>query len=61
MVRSTAGLLNFRLASGVRTTGKSLSAAQLTEPSIMPEVRSEVLRMNCLRFIASIISRRNSG
>ena len=53
MVRSTARLLNLRLASGVRTTGNSASAALLAEPSMAPEARNEVLRMKFLRFIAS--------
>src|ERR1035437_7393556 len=54
IVFSTAALLNFRLAYGVRTTGKPASAAparQLAEPTIRPVVINEVLLMNSRRFI----------
>jgi hypothetical protein len=52
MVRSTAALLNFRFALGTRTTGKFVSAAQVSEgASIKLEAASEVLRMNSLRFM----------
>ena len=53
MVFSTAGLLNFRFASGMRTTGKPVSDADASEgTSISVEAASDVLRMNSRRFIS---------
>ena len=51
MVFSTAALLNFRFASGMRTTGKPASAAQLMEPSITTDAAKDELRINSRRFM----------
>ena len=54
MVRSTAGLLNLRLASAARTTGKAESAAQtVVDPRARAEVTNEVSRIKSLRFIVA--------
>jgi hypothetical protein len=51
IVRSTAGLLNLRLASGVRTTGNPESAAQLLALRSTADAARDVLRTNSRRFI----------
>src|SRR5438045_2931487 len=51
MAFSIAGLLNFRLDSGTRTTGKAVSAARPNGLSARLEKIIEVFRMNSLRFI----------
>src|SRR3569833_1221501 len=57
MVFSTAELLNFRFSSGVRTTGKPVSAAQLSAgASANVEAAYDVLRINVLRFMSSILN-----
>src|SRR3569833_1263804 len=57
MVFSTAELLNFRFSSGVRTTGKPVSAAQLSAgASANVEAANDVLRINVLRFMSSILN-----
>jgi len=55
MVFSTAGLLNLRFASGVRTTGNPFSAAANKGVRARVEAAREVLRMNSRRFIFVII------
>jgi len=52
-VRSTAGLLNFRFSSGVRTTGKPDSAECVFVANARPAVMIEVWWMNCRRFITA--------
>jgi hypothetical protein len=52
MVFSTAGLLNFRFASGMRTTGKLESADHASDgANARLDATSEVLRMNSRRFM----------
>jgi hypothetical protein len=52
MVFSTAGLVKRRFASGVRTTGKSFSAASDSDGvSANVEAANEVLQMNWRRVI----------
>ena len=51
IVRSTAALLNFRLASGIRTTGKLASAALPSKGNITLAAASDVVCKKRLRVI----------
>jgi hypothetical protein len=52
MVRSTAALLNLRVASATRTTGKLISPAQVNDGiTVELAATSEMLRRNSRRFM----------